>query len=936
MVRPTVPGPTAPGAGAVAFSVDAPAGTAGDLTYGEWGQQAAAVARGLAAEGVAAGAPVGLLFDAASWADFAVAYRAVLGAGAVAVLVSPGTARPDLRRALDQARVTAVLGAAHLVPPGLPVWSADPDAVGRGHTGAPSEAAAPGAGEGADLVLLPGPLAPPRWENAPRSTPARSAALAAESWLVHAWAPGTVAGLCVVRALLGGAVPGAATLAAFEPDRLGALVERRRAATLGLTPGLAAALLASGAYRRHDLSSVRAVVLSAPPTPALRNALRAAFPGAAIREIGTAAAPATGAALAPVAVAQEGMLWHEQFTPGSFNLPCLVRRYRGSLDAGALWGALSELVRRHQPLRTTFALVDGEPRQVVGEHRQLPSDVLDLGGMGSHERDGEVARLLADATSRPFDLTAGPLFEPRLVRLGSDDHLLVVRLHHTVFDDWSVDLFRRELSALYAARLSGAPSPLVEPTISFADACRRQQARLAGAAGGEERAWWRTELAGAPLALQLPIGPGEPGRGEPLRVDLPPALTAGLRALAPRMRATPFMTVLAAFSVLLARTTGQNDLLLATVVAARNRSDVEPLLGCFTKKVPLRLRLDGDPAFPDLVARTRASLLGAMSHQGLAFDAALQEALGRPAADHGVVPHVAVVFQGETPQQVKLALPGLVTGPYEVPGGAPGERHFSSGPRDADAPDGEAADGIPPWGDGIYLGTFLILSLLETPESMALVARGVFSRPAVGRLLEDFQALLARVVADPSRLVSELAGPGPVPAADGDLIDVRGFRARRSRLEAALASCPGVAEVAVVVCHAGGEPRLVAYVVADSDPPPSLAQLRHALWARLPGAIWPAEAVIVDRLDRDDLPPPAGAPAGADPAAEVLAALWSEVAGRRIGPATSYWQDFSFLAALAEMREAGLAPADEQVVRCRTPEMLAAAAAVTATGHRPG
>ena len=708
--------------------------------------------------------------------------------------------------------------------------------------------------------------------------------------LVHVWAPGTPGAEYALTA------PRAATLASFDPDRLCALVEERQAVDLGLTPALAAALLASGAHRGHDLSSVRRVVLSAPPSAQLRDALAAALPGAALIELDNRAAPAVGE-WAPVAVSQEPMLWHEQFVPGSFNLPCLVRRYEGPLDVAAFEWALSEMVRRHQPLRTTFHIVDGEPRQVV-QDRPFRLPVVDLRHLEEAERDGRVSELLADATVRPFDLATGPLFEPLLVRLGRDDHLLVVRLHHTVFDDWSVDVFRRELSALYSARLAGEPSPLLEPEVTFVDACRRQRGRLAGPAGADERAWWRKELDGAALAVQLPIGPAGPEDGEPVRVDFPPSLAAGLRTLGPALRATPYMTVLAAFSVLLARVTGQDDLLIATVVAHRDRSDVEGLIGCFTKKVPIRLRVDGNPTFPEVVARTRASLLGSLSHQDLAFDAAVEEGVGRAAADHGVVPQVAVVFQAEAPQRVKLRLPGIAARPYEA---TRRERHFSS-----------VADA---WGDGMYLGTFLILSLLETDDGMSLVARGRFDRAAAGRLLAEFQSLLADVVADPSRTVSQLGAPSRRPAEDE--VELRGLRVRRSRLEAGLATCPGAEEVSVDVREVGGEPRLVASVVPSGEQPPTLARLRDALWKAMPGVLWPAEATPV-------------AEGEVAPMAQMLAAMWAESSGKAVGPDTTYWQDFSFLPVLVEARQAGIAISDREVARCRTPAMLAAAMAARA------
>jgi len=925
-----------------------------DLTYEAWEGRSNAIARGLAARGCGAGDRVGVLFDGRHWADFATAHLGVMKAGGVAVLLSPGAGAQELARALTHSEATGLLWARDDDLPAVPTWVASPEEVARGHDSAPTQTAAEPSAL-AELVYPPAPLAAPRPWVRTHGELAVEGGPAVDGCLVHTWAPGSPAGQYAMGLVRAARATAPVALAVFDPDRLCALVAERHAGACGLTPALAAAVLASDAPRQHDLRSVTRVVLSGPPSPALLAGLQAAFPGAAVTGIDgapPASAPlADDAARAPVAVSQEGMLWHEQFTPGSFNLPCLVRRYQGPLDGAALEWALSEVVRRHQPLRSTFDVVEGEASEVVGDHGASKLAMVDLGGLQPTERDAEAARLLADATGRPFDLATGPLFEPRLVRLGTDDHLLVVRLHHTAFDDWSVDVFRRELSALYSARLAGAPSPLVEPPTTFADFCRRQRARLYGDAGAAQRAWWRQELDGAPLAVQLPIGDQEgagarPEPGEPLRLDLPPSLAADLRALAPRLRATPFMTVLAAFSVLLARSTGQDDLLIATVVASRNQSDVEPLVGCFTKKVPLRLRLGGDPTFGELVARTRASLLGSLSHQEVSFDVALQEALGGPAADHGVVPQVAVVFQGETPQQVKLALPGLATGPYEAPGGARRERHFSSGPERT------VEDDFPVWGDGIYLGTFLILSLLETADGMALVARGVFHRPVARRLLGDFQALLADVAAEPSRPISALTAAG-VPAGggpEGDLVDFRGFRAGRSRLEAALARCPGVADVAVAVRDTdAGDPRLVAYVVADGDAPPTLARLRHSLWADLPGAIWPAEMVVVDALP--GLPPPRRSrpressepDSGADPGAGLgvratqaglgvratqaglLAAMWGEIRGRPAGPGLRYWQDFSFLQVLAEARQAGLVIGDEEVVRSRTPDMLAAA-----------
>ncbi len=906
---------------------------ADELTFGAWAKRSSEVASGLTERGVAAGDRLALSFGAASWTAFAVAYTAVLEAGAVAVLVPAGLPGPDAGRIIAASGAVGVLCSANLVPPpSSAAWTAHPD-----------EVAASQDRERVTGPVDPAALAELSYPLSPMSRPRPRARTAGEldvgphvgrsGWLVHTWAPGSPAGQQALTHLLSAPGGRAASLARFTPAGLCALVARLGASSCGLTPGLAAALLTSGCAEAADLASVAEVVLSGQGgDDGLVSRLTAAFPRASVVPPGREPA-AEEDDLAPAGASQLGMLWHEQLAPGSFNLPCLVRRYRGTLDVGSFGRALSELARRHEPLRTTFELRGGDPRLVIRpKARELA--VVDLEHLSAAERDVQVAELIAAATTRPFDLAESALFAPHLVRLGLDDHLLVVRLHHTAFDDWSVDVFRRELSSLYASFLVGQAPTLPEP-VAFSDVCRRQRARVDGDAGAVSRAWWREQMTGAPFAAQLPLGrpeqlgPDRPGAGEPLRHDLDPDLARRVRALGRGLRATPFMTTLAAFAVLLARRTGQDDLVLATVVAGRGTTELEPLIGCLTKKVLLRLRLDGDPTFRDIVHRTRATVLGALSHQDLPFEAVVQEALGGPAAAHGVAAQVPVVFQGETPQQARLALPGIRAEPFEAPAAARREQHFSARRQEDDD-----ASARPAWGDGAYLGTFLLLSLLEEEDGLALVARGVFHRPAAEELLRDLETLLEEVVAAPDR---PLAGLDGRPAPEQGQLLLRGLRLHPSRLEAALGRCPGVTDVAVAVTDAGGGgSQLVAYVVADRHRPPTLAQLRSTLWAVRPGSPWPAAAVYCDALPRradgsldvDALPaPPPEAIEEPAPDAALLTALWSTARGEPLTPGATYWQDFAFLQALAEARAAGLAITDDQVTRSRTPEMLAAAVA---------
>ncbi|MDP9020665.1 MAG: condensation domain-containing protein, partial [Actinomycetota bacterium] len=641
------------------------------------------------------------------------------------------------------------------------------------------------------------------------------------------------------------------------------------------------------------------------------------------------AARGADASVAPVAFSQEGMLWHEQFAPGCQNLPPLARRYQGPLDVGALRRALSEVVRRHEPLRTTFELRDGRPVQVITVPAAFSLPVRDLTALAADEQAAELDRALAEAT-RPFDLVAGPLFEATLYRLGEDHHVLVVRTHHSVYDDWSVGVFRRELSALYTAFLTGAGSPLEDLPVSFAQFVRAQRRRLAGEEGTRQLSYWKRRLQGAPLALQLPIGDPDrpPGRPEPsaapVAVVLSPELHAGVRDLARRKRATPFMILLAAFQVLLHRWTGCDDLLLSSVVANRNRRELEGLIGCFSKKIVLRLASPGDATFSEVLAGARGVLLEALANQDLPFETVVQEALGPSAAEHGLVPYPVVMFQGVAPPPAEVTLPGLASSGLHT-SATTRRLHFAAGD------DGRSPEEPLAWGAGLYSGTFLIVSVVEDDDELSLVARGAFHRPAVEQLLAGFRTLLADAVAHPDRRVSELDAALPAGAERGDagahVLDLRGFTVDLARIETALAGCPGVRDLAVVLREVAGVDRLVAYVVPDGEPP-TLADLRVRLWRRLPGYAWPAAMVVVPDLarlatgglDRAALPAPGGVPALPGPAEEtVLADAWAQALGvERVTPTGNYWQAFSFLEAAAAVAGAGFPITPRQVARHRT------------------
>src|SRR5438128_7504546 len=269
--------------------------------------------------------------------------------------------------------------------------------------------------------------------------------------------------------------------------------------------------------------------------------------------------------------AQERLWFLCQLAPeASPNLQTNLR-WPGPLNVQALTRSLSEIVRRHETLRTTFEAVDGRPRQVI--HAAEPVDVrlVDVRASSTGTHEAEAQRLAAEEGLRAFDLAEGPLFRAMLVRLADDDHVLVLTMHHIVSDGWSLGVLFRELAVLYEAFASGHPSPLPELPLQYADYAQWQRDWLQGEALEELLGYWRNQFVGAPAVLELPTDrprpPVQSFRGAAQSFTVPARVTSGLRALSRSEEATLFMTLLAAFKVLLHRYTGQSDIVVGTPIA---------------------------------------------------------------------------------------------------------------------------------------------------------------------------------------------------------------------------------------------------------------------------------------------------------------------------------------------------------------------------------
>ncbi|HVG44169.1 MAG TPA: condensation domain-containing protein, partial [Longimicrobium sp.] len=366
----------------------------------------------------------------------------------------------------------------------------------------------------------------------------------------------------------------------------------------------------------------------------------------------------------PLSFAQERLWFIDRLEPGSavYNVSA-AWRLGGALDEAALERSLSEIVRRHEALRTTFAEVDGSPVQVIAPFGGFALPVEDLSGLGEADREAAVSRRAGEEARRPFDLAAGPLFRPVLLRLGAEDHLLLLSMHHVVSDGWSMGVLQRELDALYAAYREGRESPLPELPVQYADYAVWQREQLAGEVLDRQLAYWRERLAGAPELLELPTDRPRPAvqtyRGATVPMALSPELLERLQALGRSEGATLYMTLLGAFQVLLSKYAGSEDVVVGSPIAGRTRGEVEELIGFFVNTLVLRTDLSGDPSFREVLRQVREATLGAYAHQEVPFEKLVAELQPERSMSHSPLFQVMFALQNVEGQ---LNVSGVDTG----------------------------------------------------------------------------------------------------------------------------------------------------------------------------------------------------------------------------------------------------------------------------------
>jgi hypothetical protein len=365
----------------------------------------------------------------------------------------------------------------------------------------------------------------------------------------------------------------------------------------------------------------------------------------------------------PLSFAQQRFWFLDQLTPGNvaYSLP-MVFQLRGMLDVAALSRALDEIVARHEVLHTSFPVVAGEPVQVVGPPSAGPRlAVTDLRAEERGERQAQAMRLVAAEETVAFDLAAGPLLRVELVRLADDEQLLLITMHHIIFDGWSREVFLDELGALYDAFIHRQPSPLPPLALQYADYAIWQRAWLRDEVLDTHLAYWRAQLASAPAVLALPTDRARPtmvsyhGASHAFRIG--PEVYQALVAVARREGVTLYMTLLAAFQLLLGHYADSTDIMVSAPIAGRTRTETELLIGAFATSLILRIDLSSDPTFTDLLTRVRRITLDAYAHQDLPLQQLVD--ILNPTPDPSRNPPVPIYFQLFNAPRHELSLTGL-------------------------------------------------------------------------------------------------------------------------------------------------------------------------------------------------------------------------------------------------------------------------------------
>src|SRR5229473_444132 len=427
--------------------------------------------------------------------------------------------------------------------------------------------------------------------------------------------------------------------------------------------------------------------------------------------------------------AQERLWIIDQLEPGgaTYNIPVAVR-LKGALDVGVVERVFKEVVKRHEVLRTRIEMREGRGVQVIEGGWSGAVELVDLREKGEEEQGEEIRREGEGEARRGFDLSRGPLLRVRALKLGEEEHVLLVTMHHIVSDGWSMGVLVREVAALYEAFVKGEESPLPELKIQYADYAVWQREWLQGEVLEEQLKYWREQLKDL-QALEMPTDHPRPAvashRGACVPVQISGELLGSLKELSEQEGSTLFMVLLAGFQVVMSRYSGQEDVVVGTDVANRTRAELEELIGFFVNQLVLRVDLSGDPSVRELLGRVREVCLGAYTHQDLPFERLVEDL--NPKRD----------LSREPLFQVKLVLQNAPFGELRM--------------------GGMELAGVPQ--EGVTAKFDLTLSVNENEEGLRGVveyATDLFERETVERMLRHWERVLEEMVGKPEGRISEL------------------------------------------------------------------------------------------------------------------------------------------------------------------------------------
>ena len=514
----------------------------------------------------------------------------------------------------------------------------------------------------------------------------------------------------------------------------------------------------------------------------------------------------------PLSFAQQRLWFLHQLEPQNpfYNTPCAVR-LSGNLNVEALKLSLNEIAARHEVLRTHFPAVEGQPIQAVSPPAPVEFAVVDLSSFPRASREDKAENLATKEARRPFDLAAGPVFRVLLIKLAEMDHLLILNLHHIVSDAWSFGVLFRELGTLYSAFCSSRPSPLPALAVQYPDYSVWQRQRLEGDVLTEHLDFWRQQLSGVPEVLEIPMDHQRPSRqtyrGANERFDLPPELTQQLRQLSKSESVTLFMTLMAAFQVLLAKLSKQETIVAGTDVANRSPRETEDLIGLFVNLVPICTRVFANLRFSEFLRQVREVTLAAFAHQELPFEKLVEELQPERALNRN--PLVQILFVMQNVPFEKLQLRDLDVTPYEL--------------------DDETS----------RFDVALFVSEREDKiNGLCVYSSDLFEQSSIVRLLHQFRKLLQAIVDNSEARIADLA----LVEMDNKMADrkVERLQSQLSRLKGVKRKPVGLSLSDTIKLTSFGQDATRITVIT-----PAVSDLELAQWATL------SKRFVEDRLLQD-------------------------------------------------------------------------------------